>query len=955
MELYRRINNRKEKISSVSLILKYLILYIFVFDKLFANKILYQISKESENNLQILHLDKESNSNLQILNKNYDIERNHKNRLYSLIRNLQSNTNTCTNLCRRCSGTKCLQCYQGNYMDSKGTCQQCPGYPKCSTCSSPKGICTACSLGYTYNYANSSCTPCEESLPNCTTCFLGYCLACNTGYYNQNYKCVACPEKCSSCISPTRCTACKTGILINFTCVESCSTTDSYCAKCSTYTKTTCIQCQDGYFLSSQDKCTKCPDPNCTFCDSTGQCGSCRSNFTVQKSDLSICVPLGTNCAIYNSDLTCKECKDGYILDSKKTCMSKCNDENCQTCDVNGVCQICKSGFVSHTQELDILCVPPNTYCSYFNYFDLTCTKCQEGFILTTNTLSSPLTTKCVRKCEDSNCMECDLSTGKICSKCNDSFILSKLESSSTLCRSQNCQDLNCMVCDKTGKICSTCKSNFKTQQEINSTNIFCAPTTGNCKIYNIDLTCLECMSGYSINTATKICVKNCEDTNCKSCDMNTGTSCSSCKNNFLLFSQTNGNLCVPPNRYCSFFNKDLTCGKCNEGFYLEAGKCKKICTDNNCKNCEADDTCTECKDGYSLPKSLNNNTLIKACKIPIQNCESYFLDLTCNICEDGFYLNFYGTCSPCKEDQFSLNNVCISCKFQFGPCKQCLKSGCQTCSKNAIMQNDSPNSKENNTSCKCEKSYTYLFEECIPKVLIYGPSIGLILIIIIAIGLIIYRKRKIKLSNISIVPIQNNRFSINNGEVININNLQNNNNNQNIVPELQSEEVMLRGLTELHSDQRHTSQCVFGDRNPPFWKLNCGGYVCNNCSMKVLTSLGGESENINCPKCNVKVQYFNYVNRVNNQSEESHGRYLQETDLNTSIQKHILKIAEKLDNQISEESKCNICFYLCNSKTIDCKSEIPHMLCSYCYKRLIIIEKTKLCPFCRTEISNVG
>jgi hypothetical protein len=945
MELDILRNNRKNKFSYLSLIKTLFIINLFLFQKILGNKIPSQtILHNTKNNLALLNL--AHDSNIEISSKKDEKNDNYLN--FSFIRNLQ--TNTCTNLCRRCMGTKCSQCYQGNYMDSTGTCQQCPGYPKCSACSSPKGTCTACSSGYTYNYSNASCTPCQDSLPNCSSCMFGYCIACNTGYYLFTNKCLACPDKCSSCTSLTRCTGCKTGILINYACTEGCSSSDPYCMKCSS-TPNTCIQCITGFYLNSQGKCSKCPDTNCSTCDSTGQCVTCKSSYTLQKSDSNLCVPAGTNCANYNTDLTCNQCKDGYILDSKKSCMSKCNDENCQTCDANGVCQTCKTGFVSHAQDLDILCVPPNTYCAYFNYVDLSCTKCQDGFILATNTLTSPPTTKCVRKCDDSNCLECDISTGKICTKCSDSFILKKLDSSSTLCTSQYCEDSNCLVCDKLGKVCSTCMSSYKLQQETNSTNFFCVPSIGFCKTYNKDLSCIECITGYSLNSTTKSCIKTCEDTNCKSCDPNTGTSCSSCKNNYQLFSQSNGSLCVPPNRYCSFFNKDLTCGKCNEGFYAEAGRCKKICSDNNCQECEADDTCTECKNGFSLPTSLNALTPIKVCKIPVLNCESYFQDLTCEICDDGFYLDYFGSCSPCEEDEFSINNICIKCKSQFGPCRTCSRSGCQMCMKNAQIDNKSYDSSNYN-SCECERAFTYLFDQCIPKSLIYGPAIATVVLIILAIGIIVYRKRKNKLNNVGIVPIQNNRFSINNGEVINIHNHVENN-NHNLVPELQPDEVMLRGLTDLHSDHRHSNQCVFGDRNPPFWKLNCGGYVCNNCSMKVLTSLSEASECINCPKCTLKIEYFNYVNRVNNQPQESDERDLQQTEHNTSIQKHILKIVGKIDNQISEESKCNICFYLTTSKKIHCKSTIPHMLCSYCYKRLIIIEKTKLCPFCRTEISN--
>lgn len=252
-----------------------------------------------------------------------------------------------------------------------------------------------------------------------------------------------------------------------------------------------------------------------------------------------------------------------------------------------------------------------------------------------------------------------------------------------------------------------------------------------------------------------------------------------------------------------------------------------------------------------------------------------------------------------------------------------------------------------------------------------------------------------------------------------------------------------------------HDAKCIFGDENPPFWLFDCGGYVCNQCSFRIV------AENVKnkhkCPKCEKDLKNFRFINRYvsgaatpqegnNNNtvidlddvnvsgvclSEEIEMQNVYVEEVNTSKykkekEKEMQKDfegKEKIENQnnnnnnnkendniehdeheildcnnIKENKKelkdenennnnksclsgrkfkknknlnnnvnikndnennfkketCQICFVLKSTKRIQCESATPHMICSYCYNRMLKIDKVKVCPFCRTKIIKI-
>jgi hypothetical protein len=123
-----------------------------------------------------------------------------------------------------------------------------------------------------------------------------------------------------------------------------------------------------------------------------------------------------------------------------------------------------------------------------------------------------------------------------------------------------------------------------------------------------------------------------------------------------------------------------------------------------------------------------------------------------------------------------------------------------------------------------------------------------------------------------------------------------------------------------------HSGKCVNNDDNQPFWKLNCGGLVCNQCINTYSTALLS-AQTLFCPVCREAVHVFNFYN-----SEAT-------SQPPAGIQ----------DASLSD--LCNICFERVPERKIECESSCLHKICSFCYFRLLNVQKIRLCPFCRTTI----
>lgn len=326
-------------------------------------------------------------------------------------------------------------------------------------------------------------------------------------------------------------------------------------------------------------------------------------------------------------------------------------------------------------------------------------------------------------------------------------YFTSKNDDSSTLCRSdgecskgQICSNNKCINLSYCNNILSTTSLStclFNTNTEGICLNSICYPkctTDSDCSSYNSHSTCInnacyiscdkdgDCYHEEKCITSTKACNLLCKTKDqCNSnewCDRNTcnkcPSECSECNTNLICTKCESG--------YSLLNNKCLT--SCSNGYYNKDGVCEKC--DNKCNTCNGVSTnCTTCKEGFILYNSdcvsacpdgtvrIDNNCVLcdsscKTCSVTTTRCSScntgkYFFENSCiDSCNNGYIHNKDNICEKCPENQFRLNNQCVSVctgstysNINTGNCDSC-NSTCGTCN----------NIPTNCTSCKTGEGY---------------------------------------------------------------------------------------------------------------------------------------------------------------------------------------------------------------------------------------------------------
>lgn len=195
-----------------------------------------------------------------------------------------------------------------------------------------------------------------ENCEFCSTINPEICLNCNPNYVRDPYE--GCRLSADLSPSPWR--------------IENCISSEN----------SLCLECLEGYFLSSNHcepicesencKCfspeiclhtirsLNCDDENCISCnEGTGKCSKCNDGYGVSYTyTCEICYK--ENCKSCDGDYTsCDTCIDGYGKDYTNSCI-RCDEVDCKNCnDNNYVCIECNDhyGLTSHSS-----CVPCNSY-----------------------------------------------------------------------------------------------------------------------------------------------------------------------------------------------------------------------------------------------------------------------------------------------------------------------------------------------------------------------------------------------------------------------------------------------------------------------------------------------------------------------------------------------------------------------------------------------------------------
>lgn len=377
-------------------------------------------------------------------------------------------------------------------------------------------------------------------------------------------------------------------------------------------TEKRCAECEDGYFRTKNWQCRKkplAPIANCIIYRSPTVCRECGNEFFL--SNAYRCVPTLAilNCVTYDGtrfSSTCKQCQPTMFVQNN-ACVNRVNTNiaNCQTfAPLADVCQACNTGFVLTTDRLACLAAIAN--CAAYDTSSstsatLSCTSCNDTFVLTGNTCVAGTIPSCLR-----------YSSATACVRCLNGFYIS----------SGSCLQ------SKSIPFCSTFD---QTKAD----------------------TCTSCVNHAFLFTVTKTCLPRAVIPNCvKFSDYAT---CTECAKGYTLAN----NQCslIPPAENCLVKNPSSQCTLCLDGYYLLNGLCvrhyrflTKDCLSVSDSGVSPSFGCDQCSNYYRSYNFANQAVCISDVELkttPIDKCVAYDINSStpttttlCKRCAEGFVLS---------------------------------------------------------------------------------------------------------------------------------------------------------------------------------------------------------------------------------------------------------------------------------------------------------------------------
>ena len=517
--------------------------------------------------------------------------------------------NPVTNLCSKCSNSDIF------IPDENGGCKgakKCmAGRNLCIECHENGELCKKCEINY-YPDANGGCSYSE----GCEISYRGECLQCE-----EDYILVGKDENIKMCKS------------LSIEIYKNCEHINLETGMCD--------KCEEGYFLNSEQKCTKVE-----FCKESiyGNCISCKYSYYYDKKE-DKCKKKDDNFYFFFCKQTidgehCDICDEGYFLDESGICVPT---KYCLESD-KLICQKCIPGYYLSDNN----CCSITDNCYYVDIFSFICTFCQKNYYLDTSDF------KCKSNLENNDFKYCKKVIDNKCVQCENDYYLGDDGHCSF---SKNCLESE-------NGICLACIDNYYLDLNNYCTNI------KRCIDSNYD-ECSECEDNYYYNRLNKTCLEWDEKSkNCKiSCYYE--DTCCECKDNFYLNS-SNG-LCYDNTNEGPFYKCTYTddsgekCDDCMEGYYLgsEDYKCTKI---DSCKISENENKCLECDDNFCLDvkkMTCEYNTYLEDenNKIYINCLKTNEEGTKCEKCLDGYEIGNEGYCidnSFCEEK--NEEGICLKC-----------------------------------------------------------------------------------------------------------------------------------------------------------------------------------------------------------------------------------------------------------------------------------------------------
>ncbi|KAL4438376.1 hypothetical protein ABPG74_009415 [Tetrahymena malaccensis] len=485
--------------------------------------------------------------------------------------------------------------------------------------------------------------------------------------------CVLCPSNCSACFGsyPNQCLSCNEGYSLQGNYCVN-KTCHSSCLSCSGPNQNQCTSCPTGNYLDSRNTCQPCQYP-CENCfNSATECTTCGQGYEMDKF-LGKCVSMNT------CDSSCVKCS-AYRDPTKCT---SCRDG--QFLNQEGRCQKCDESCATCSQK------------------ENKCIKCADGWEYDANNR------KCHMNCHES----CDTCTARqdptACKRCAFNYVMQN-----GLC--VPC-DKSCYGCRENPKKCNMCMRDYKFDTNKETCNPICNPgeffdrnercqkcvsPCATCQSYG-DY-CQSCIAGYTFDPQYKSCKlsKNSCHQSCAQCskydDIN---SCISCNEGMYLQSGR----CYQCSKKCETCDRDANiCTSCKNNEFLQNKDC--IQCHSSCLTCSGISTnCTSCDIGFQKdPKTglcvdstpicqgdeyLDKNNQCQKCTSPCASC--FYQPNRCSSCISGYQLNSQtNQCEydypVCKDGQFlDQDNKCKSCDFSCATCEQ-ISTSCTSCKSGFVL-----------------------------------------------------------------------------------------------------------------------------------------------------------------------------------------------------------------------------------------------------------------------------
>ena len=714
---------------------------------------------------------------------------------------------------------------------------------------------------------------------------------------------------------------------------------DRNCKKCQSSLYGGCIECYEGYALSSDNTC-RCNIPHCLLCDDD-ICNVCEKGFLLSDNKASCESNLtykntrycnDTNCDICttNNNGSCIKCKDGFNL-VNGTCFVNPTLKNYYSGNI-----LCSKDYISTGKACNKVCL--GAKCDNNNPFYMSCENrcifCIQGILF------EHLNCNMQDFCFDKKCTRCRTNEIGMCDRCEVGY---RLYFGSC---EEKCKDDNCLNCDYTNDgSCNWCKKGYilingkcyikkegysnkelyeayekEIQKFAENFNISYLGK-GNLEIFNnsILLDYSNLIDIFHDNKFKEIC----QIENCNCCLLNNSKYCTNCIDNY---KPLNGK-CIKCNiTKCSLCLNENICNLCEENYVLINNQCIKnygeipFCLKYN------DNHCIQCADNYFLYEDQCNLNSIYTQNTSYEKLSCSDDEIRKKVCiYNYFYRN--NNCTSCFDPKcfFCYDRVgCIICENEYN-----LIDG--RCLKKAIFNETIENCISYDYDGKCIgcDSFCILREDkcnckLISNIIIY-LLIGIMIIIIAAIILIIFKQR------LSIRKIENL--------------------NENDIKLIEQFKITDQELALLQENDKKLKKCKYCKAEIALYKLSCGCFFCKD-DFKDITEGISSSDIINN---SINSSRNNDINIIISKKRDKNKFNTDNNILNNSslkkIQKRICPCCHQdfLDfTQIAQQ--CDICFDI-TSKIFHFKCGCALRVCKICFNKIIIGKK---CPVCRKNIIDI-